>query len=228
MSAITLEAENREKTGKGAARTLRRDGRIPAIIYGAGADEVKISLERRALNVELNKGGFTSRIVELKLGKDTIKALPRDVQFHPVTDQPEHADFLRVTADSKINVWVRLEFKGRESCIGIKRGGVLNIVRHEVELLCSPDAIPTSIIVNLKDIGIGESVHIEDVNLPDGVTPAIQDRNFTLATLAGRAKEEDLDAAVGGATAAEEGAEEGEEAAAEGGEAAAAEENPAE
>lgn len=226
-TVVKLDVEKREGKGKGSARALRREGKTPAIIYGGKGEEEKIAIETRALNIELNKGSFNSKLIELKVGDKTINALSRDIQFHPVTDQPEHADFLRVEKDSKINVWVKVEFKGRERCPGIKRGGILNVVRHEIEFYCTPTTIPESIMSNISELHIGDSVHIEDIELPEGVNPVISDRNFTIATIAGRAKEEEViaaPAAEGEEGATEEGAEEGTEATAEGSDASAGEE----
>lgn len=188
-ATATLEADNRTDAGKGAARALRRDGKTPAVLYGKGHEPVHLALSANELRKQYNKGRFQSRIVELKLGGKAIKALPRDVQCHPVTDAIEHVDFLKVDDNTTIRVEVPVKFIGMEKSKGLKLGGVLNIVRHSVEFICKPDAIPSAIEINIQDLAIGDSVHIDDIKLPDGVTPAIR-RNFTVATIAGRAKAE--------------------------------------
>ncbi len=210
-TAIQFDAEDRTEKGKGAARAARRGGRIPAIIYGKGMSNVDFSLEEKALKLEYLKGGFYSKIVTIKVGKDEFLALPKQLQLHPVTDRIEHADFLRVDEKSEINVWVPVRFINQERCVGIKRGGALNVVRHEVELVCNINNIPDAIEVDILDANIGDSKHISEITLPEGVRPAISDRDFTIATIAGRAKQ---------AETAESEGEEGE--AAEGEESAAA------
>jgi large subunit ribosomal protein L25 len=192
MAAITnLAVESRKGLGKGAARAVRRAGKVPGIIYGAGEKEITVAIEQRLLVRELNKGSFTARLFELELDGQKIRALPRDVQLHPVTDVPEHVDFLRVAKDAKVNVNVHVNFINHEKAPGLKRGGVLNIVRHEVELVCAPESIPTHVTVDLAGLEIGNSVHASHVKLPEGASYAIWDRDFTIATIAGRSKEEE-------------------------------------
>lgn len=210
-ASITLAAEARGKTGRGEARALRRGGRVPAVMYSQKLKPLSFSLEARELTKEYLKGAFQSKLVEIKLDGKSYHALARDLQLHPVSDRIEHADFLQVDESSRIAVEVPLHVVGAEKSLGIKRGGVLNMVRHTVELLCSPASIPTRITVDVKEAEIGDSIHISHVTLPEGVTPVIQDRDFTLVTIAGRIKEEEeKPAATEGETA--EG-EEGEEAA---------------
>ncbi len=210
MTDNAFEVEIRQDTGKGAARALRRDGKVPAIIYGGKDPETKIALDRKELYVAYQKGSFKAKVLELKAGKDAFKVLPRDVQLHPVTDVPLHVDFLRVSDDTKISVMVHVKFHNHEKSPGIKRGGVLNIVRHEVELLCPAGSIPSRLDADLEGLAIGDSVHISAIRLPEGAEPVIKDRDFTIATITGRSKKEDAIEDV----ATEEGAEaEGEEAA---------------
>lgn len=186
-----LEANLRDDHGKGAARALRRDGKVPGILYGKGQKPVSISLPLKDLTLEYNRGRFRSRLVNIKLsdGK-TVEALPKDLQFHPVTDVIEHVDFIKVEPGLELRVNVPVKFLGQEKAAGLKRGGVLNIVRHEIEFMCAPDAIPSHIEINIQQLNIGDSVHIKDIDLPKGITPMIK-RNFTVATIAGRAKEEE-------------------------------------
>jgi large subunit ribosomal protein L25 len=179
-----MPAERRERAGKGAARATRRAGRIPGVIYGNKQEPVLISIEPRHLQRELQKAGFFATLFDLELDGQRHRVLARDVQFDPVTDRPLHIDFLRVAADTKVNVEVPVVFINEELSPGLKRGGVLNVVRHEIELICAADQIPTSITVDLQGLEIGDTVHISTVKLPEGVTPAITDRDFTVASIA--------------------------------------------
>ncbi len=187
MTTVTsLVAEKREQTGKGPARALRRAGRIPAIIYGGGSDDVKLSVDAHEVNYHYKKANLLGKVVDLQVGDETVRVVSQAVQLHPVTDVVEHADFLRVTADSKVHVKVKIRFLNDDKCIGLKLGGILNIVRRDLELVCSPDAIPEAIEINIQSLRIGESIHINDIALPEGVESAIRDRNFTIAAIAGR------------------------------------------
>jgi large subunit ribosomal protein L25 len=185
-----ISAELRDGTGKGVARALRREGRIPAIIYGSDKKEVKISLNIKELETENNRGHFTSKIYVLDTGKDKFRVLPLDIQTHPVTDTPEHADFFHVKPGSEVRVKVKVIFRNIEKSPGIKRGGVLNVIRHDVELLCIENKIPTKLELDLAGLNIGDSLHINNIKLPEGVKPVIADRNFTIATIVGRMKDE--------------------------------------
>lgn len=204
-AAFEFEAQPREQSGTGAARALRREGRIPAVLYSGGKTPVQLSLPEKELMLAYNKGAFYSRIVSLKMGKETFFALPKEVQLHPVTDKPEHADFLKVDANSRITVKVPVRFKNQEKCLGIKRGGVLNVVRHDLELFCRPDSIPTVIEIDIAASNIGDSIHINDIALPDNVTPTIK-RNFTVATIAGRSAKDDTAAETAAAAPAADAA----------------------
>lgn len=179
-----LAGEPRTRTGKGAARADRRNGRVPAIVYGASKDPASITLPENEVKRELNTGAFYSTLYDLEIDGDKTRVLPRDVQFHPVTDRPEHIDFLRVSARTKVHVNVPVHFINEEECPGLERGGVLNVVRHEVEFFCRADAIPSYIEVDLAGLDIGDGAHISHVKLPDGVEPTITDRDFTIATIA--------------------------------------------
>ena len=184
VETTSVVAELRDRAGTGAARATRRAGRVPAVIYGNKQDPVMISLEPIQLRKELDSGYFYTRIYEIEAGDKKERVLPRDVQFHPVTDVPMHIDFMRFGPKTKFDVEVSVEFINEEECPGLKQGGVLNIVRHSVDLRCSPDAIPESITADLTGYEIGDSLHISEITLPEGVTPTITDRDFTVATIA--------------------------------------------
>ena len=181
--ALNLPAEARERAGKGASRALRRDGRTPAVIYGGKEEPTLIHVEQKELVKQLNTGHFMNSIVNITIGGKTVRTLPKDVAFHPVTDRPTHVDFLRLTGDSKVEVQVPVVFVNEQASPGLKKGGVLNIVRHELELVCPSDAIPDEIHVDVTGKDVGEAIHISEVTLPKGVTSAITDRDFTIATL---------------------------------------------
>jgi large subunit ribosomal protein L25 len=180
---VVLEAQARDRVGKGAARATRRAGRVPAVIYGGKQEPVMISLDPKVLARELGHAGFLSHLVEIKLDGKTHRTLPRDVQLHPVSDHALHVDFVRVGKDTKVHVNVQVVFDNQDKSPGLKRGGVLNIVRHEVELTCAADNIPDRLHVDVGGYDIGDSIHISAVSLPEGTTPTI-DRDFTVATIA--------------------------------------------
>ena len=204
MENITVfEAETRAEKGKSDARALRSAGRVPAIIYGGKGGEVAISLEGKSLTKAYQHGGFTSKVIDIKTEKETIRVLPREVQLHPVTDKLLHVDLLRVDESKKIRVAVKVKFINAEKSPGMKRGGILNIVRHEIELMSPLDRIPETLIADLNGLQIGDSMHISAIALPEGVEPTITDRDFTVATIAGRiAKDETQEGATGGEAAA--------------------------
>lgn len=179
-----MTAQLRDRAGKGAARATRREGRVPGVIYGDKKSPILISLEPKEFEREIHKSGFFATLYDIKVGKGTERVIPRDLQLHPVTDRPLHVDFLRVSATSRINVFVPVIFENELQSPGIKRGGVLNIVRHEIEVLCAPDSIPQEIRIDLTGTQIGDSIHISSVSLPANVVPAIADRDFTIATIA--------------------------------------------
>ncbi|NBX03167.1 MAG: 50S ribosomal protein L25/general stress protein Ctc [Alphaproteobacteria bacterium] len=201
-TTASLQADLRDGKGKGVARALRREGKVPGTIYGKGQTPMSIALSLKDLTIEYSKGRFRSRLVELKLGdKQTIQALPKDLQFNPVTDVIEHVDFIKVEKGVAVRVSVPVKAVGQDKAIGIKRGGVMNIVRHEIDFFCAPDAIPTHLEVNVSAMDIGTSLHINSIELPKGITPVIK-RNFTVITIAGRSKEEEAPAAGAAATPA--------------------------
>jgi large subunit ribosomal protein L25 len=181
---VTFAAEVRPVAGKGPARALRRAGRVPAVIYGEGKDQEMVSVEARALRRQLGDPHFFNTLCGLQVNGELVRTLPREVQLHPVTDDPIHADFVRVSAGTRVEVEVPVVFLNEDSCPGLKRGGVLNIVRRDLELSCPVDAIPGEIAIDLSPFDLGDSVHISHVALPEGVRPTITDRDFTIATIA--------------------------------------------
>jgi large subunit ribosomal protein L25 len=180
---IALTAKPRSRAGKGVARQTRRAGMIPAVIYGNKEEPVLIALEQHVFNRHLHTKGFFTHVFDLTVDGRTHRVLPRDVQFNPVTDMPIHVDFVRVASGATVTVQVPCEFVNAERSPGIKRGGVLNVVRHEVEVDCPATAIPDRIVIDLTGYDIGDSVHISAVTLPEGVKPTITDRDFTVATI---------------------------------------------
>jgi large subunit ribosomal protein L25 len=185
MPEITsLNAERRARTGKGAARAMRRMGRVPGIIYGGNQDPMLISLDPRELSSAVAKRGFLATLVDVKVDSAVEHTLPREVQYHPVTDKPVHVDFTRVGADTRVTVTVPVVFINHEMSIGLRRGGILNIVRHGVDLTCRADSIPEQLVVNLDGLDIGDSVHASAVSFPAGSRPMVTDRDFTIASIA--------------------------------------------
>lgn len=181
---ISLRAELRERTGKGAARAMRRTGRVPGIIYGDRKEAILISLEPRELSRALHRRGFFATLVDIAIDGGVHRVLPREIQFHPATDMPIHADFLRVAADARINVTVPVVFVNHEQSVGLRRGGILNVVRHGVELSCPAENIPDRLTADLAGLDIGDSIHIDAIALPEGSRPTITGRNFTIASIA--------------------------------------------
>ena len=180
----TLSAERRARAGKGAARATRRMGRVPGIIYGGDRDPMLISLEPRELSRALSKRGFLATVAEVRTDDAVDRTLPRDVQYHPATDEPLHVDFMRVGADTRVTVTVPVSFINHEMSIGLRRGGILNLVRHGIALICQVDNIPEQLVVDLNGLDIGDSVHVRAVTLPPGSRLTITDRNFTIASIA--------------------------------------------
>ena len=180
---LTLSAETRERAGKGASRELRRNNRIPAVIYGNKQDPELIHVEEKALVKLLMTGHFSNSVVELDLGGKKQITLPKDVAFHPVSDRPTHVDFLRIVKGAKVEVNVPVVFINEDASPGLKRGGVLNVVRHELELICDNDKLPDDIQIDVSGFDVGDSIHISNVKLPAGTESKITDRDFTIATI---------------------------------------------
>jgi len=211
--AIKIAAEMRERAGKGAARAARRAGRLPAVIYGGKLPPVSITVGELEFNRLWRDAAFYTHLYEVEAEGETYKVLARDVQTDPVMDWPIHIDFLRVSDRTKISVAVPVHFVNEEACPGIREGGVLNVVRHDVELTCRADSIPDAIEVDLTGWNVGDTIHISAVKLPPGVEPTIADRDFTVATIAAPTvvRDEALEAEAEAAEAeAEEAAEEAE------------------
>jgi len=209
---LTLPAEARERAGKGASRALRREGRVPAVIYGEKKEPVSVHVEEKLLSKMLSSGHFMNSVIMVEVGGKPSRTLPKDVQFHPVTSRPIHVDFVRIGEHAQVTVNIPVRFVDEEESPGLKRGGVLNVVRHELELICDAAKIPSEISISLAGLEIGDAVHISSVTLPDGAKPTIDDRDFTVATVvapsAMKAEEEEA-AAAGEVPTVEEG-EEGE------------------
>lgn len=180
---LHLPAEARNRAGKGASRALRREGRVPAVVYGGNEEPLAIHVEEKLLVKQLGTGHFFNSIVEVEVGGKTLRTLPKDVAFHPVSDRPLHADFLRLSKDATVHVNVPVVFANEAASPGLKRGGVLNIVRHELELVCEADKIPDDIAIDVTGFDVGDSIHISHVTLPAGSASAITDRDFTIATI---------------------------------------------
>ncbi|HHS82393.1 MAG TPA: 50S ribosomal protein L25/general stress protein Ctc [Devosia sp.] len=207
--STTLEASARNRVGKGAARELRRNKQIPGVIYGDNKDPLPIALSTKDVTKAIHAGGFLSHTMHVVVDGTKHHVIPRDYQMDPVRDFIVHVDFLRIGARTKLTIEVPVHFTNEELSPGLKRGGVLNIVRHTVEVTCLASNIPEAFELDLTDTEVGESLNISMVTLPDGVTPTITDRDFTIATIAapsalrsGGDEEEDADAE------GEEGAEE--------------------
>ncbi|MFO1038694.1 MAG: 50S ribosomal protein L25/general stress protein Ctc [Geminicoccaceae bacterium] len=183
-SSNSLPAERRERSGKGPARALRRAGKVPGIIYGGNAEPERIALPLKELKLAIGTNArFFSTVFELDFGDGKARVLPREAQLHPLSDEPLHVDFFRAEVGAVVTVDVPVEFTKQDQSPGIKRGGALNIVRREVELLCPADAIPSRLVVDLSGTEIGDSIHISQINLPEGVKPTITDRDFTICSI---------------------------------------------
>jgi large subunit ribosomal protein L25 len=199
----TLRAEPRDRAGKGAARAARRSGRVPGVLYGEGKPATLITLDPKELSKEVTRPGFFARLLNVQIDGTTHRTLPRDVQLDPVHDRPIHVDFLRVSAGTKITVAVPVKFANPEASPGIRRGGMLNIVRHEIDLVCPVENIPDVLTIDLAGMEIGDSIHITSVKLPEGTRPTIT-RNFTVASIAApTAVRDEQAAAIAAAKAAE-------------------------
>ena len=178
---LSISAEPRERAGKGASRALRREGRIPAVIYGDKKEAIAIHVEERALNKLLGTGHFMNSLVQVELDGKKTRTLPKDVAFDPVTDRPLHVDFFRLAKGAKVQVNIPVVFINEEDSPGLKRGGVMNVVRHELDLMCDADHIPDQIEIDVTGLEIGDSIHISSVTLPTGAESTITDRDFTIA-----------------------------------------------
>ena len=181
---VKIHAEKRLKTGTGKSREFRSNKLIPGIIYGEKKEPIPISLNEKELKLQLNDTGFFSKQCEITLDNENFKVLPKDVQLHPVKENILHIDFLRVGENTTVTLFVPVKFINENECEGLRQGGVLNIVRHEVELKTPVSKIPEFLEANLSGLEIGDSIHISSISLDESVKPIIQDRDFTIATLA--------------------------------------------
>jgi large subunit ribosomal protein L25 len=226
--ANVIKASARAAGGKGTARAVRRTGNVPAVVYG-GDDKTAdtIQIDANDLFNLIKKGRFLSTVFDIDVGGKTLKAIPRDVQLDPVKDVPLHVDFQRIGSDNRVRVGVPVRFINEALSPGLKRGGVLNIVRHDVEVWCPADAIPQFFEVDLTGLAIGRSVHISAVTLPNGVKPTITDRDFTIATIAGSGSKDEEETPAAGTAAAAPAAADGKAAPAAAPAAAAAAKAPA-
>jgi large subunit ribosomal protein L25 len=182
-----LKAEVRDRVGKGAARSVRREDKVPAVIYGEKKPPIMISLPQRETTRRLHAGGFLTHLVQIEIGGETIRAIPKDYQLDPVRDFLIHVDFLRVGEGARLTIAVPVHFKNHLESPGLKRGGVLNVVRYAIDMVVPADAIPEYVEVDLTGLDIGDGVHISAITLPEGATPTIKNRDFTIATIAGAA-----------------------------------------
>jgi large subunit ribosomal protein L25 len=200
-NVVAIEAEARARAGKGAARATRRAGKVPGVIYGARQEPTLIALEPRSVLRELHRAGWQSRVYEIKMNGDATRALIRDVQFHPVTDAPEHVDFQRLAAGERVRVAVPVHFENDGLSPGLKRGGVLNVIRHTVEVYCDPDQIPEQFTANLAELDFNDAVRWEDL-AGTGETRPVINRNFVVATVAPPTKQAEVAAETAGAAPA--------------------------
>jgi large subunit ribosomal protein L25 len=198
----TIEAEARERAGKGAARATRRQGKVPAVIYGAKAAPTLIALDPKQVMRELHRGGWRSRLYGVKVGAETTRALIRDVQFHPVTDLPEHVDFQRLAAGEMMRVAITVLFQNEATSIGLKRGGMLNVVRHTVECYVDPDNAPEHFVADLGELDINDNVRWSNLKGNENARPVITDRDFVIATLAAPTKMPEIPTETAAAVAA--------------------------
>lgn len=183
-NSYELKAELRNRVGKGSARELRRNGMVPAVIYGDKQAPLSIALNYKDVYYKIHGGGFKTTIATIVVDGKKIQVLPKDYQLDPVRDFPIHVDLLRVSKNTQVTVQIPVRFLNEEKSAGIKRGGVLNIVRHEIEAMVAANSIPDAIEVDLEGTEIGDTIHVSAVKLPEGVEPTITDRDFTIATIA--------------------------------------------
>ena len=184
METIDIKAEARSQVGKGSARAARRAGLVPAVIYGNKESAIPITLNANQWRQLMHKPGIFSQLINIDVNNETHFVLPRDIQQHPVSEEAEHVDFLRVTKNATVAVGIAVEFINEDICTGLKLGGVLNIVRSQVELNCPAISIPEKLTVDLEGLNVGHTIHISSIELPEGCTPTITDRDFTVATIA--------------------------------------------
>ncbi len=201
MADIELSVEVREKAGSGSARAVRREGKVPGVLYGGPRGPVPIAMNANAFGKALYTGKLLGHLVTLRCGEETQSVIAKDVQFHPVSDKPMHFDLFRVDEHQLIRIAVPVHFRNQEASPGLKRGGMLNVARHEIELMVRADHIPEELIADLTGREIGDTIRISDIPLPEGAEPAITDRDFTVATIASSSSQMAADAAADEAAA---------------------------
>ncbi|MEL6686402.1 MAG: 50S ribosomal protein L25/general stress protein Ctc [Pseudomonadota bacterium] len=206
---VVLDVTVREGTGTGAAREARRNGLVPGVVYGGGEAPVAVSVKMNEVLKALNSGDFLGSMIELSHEGKKQKVFTKDVQFHPVTDFPQHVDFYRVTNKTKIDVEVPVTFVGEDKSPGMKRGGVLNVVRFAIEVTAPAGDIPEGFEADVSALDIGDALNISDITLPDGITPTITDRDFTIATIVASRTSKTTDEGEEGDEAAADDAEDG-------------------
>lgn len=202
VQTIRIEAASRERAGKGAARASRRAGKVPAVIYGAKQEAALIALDPRTVLRELTRGGWRSRVYQVNVAGAASRTLMREVQFHPVSDKPIHVDFQRLAPGERIRLGVSVQFRGDATSPGIKRGGVLNVVRHTVEVMADPDTVPEAFVAELGELDINDNVRFSDLQGTEGCDPVITGRDFVIATVAPPTKAAEAPAEPGAAPAA--------------------------
>lgn len=201
MADIELNVEVRERAGSGAARAVRREGKVPGVLYGGPRGPVPIAVNANAFGKALYTGKLLGHLVTLRYGEETQSVIAKDVQFHPVSDKPMHFDLFRVDEHQLIRIAIPVHFRNQEASPGLKRGGTLNVARHEIELMVRADHIPEELIADLAGLEIGDTIRISDIPLPEGAEPAIGDRDFTVATIASSSSQMAADAAADEAAA---------------------------
>ena len=214
-AAADLMASIRETNGTSGARAIRREGKIPGIVYGGDEPPMAVTLPYKEVDLRIHRGGFLTTVINLDIDGKAHRVIPNDYQLDPIKDMPLHVDFLRITKDSVVTVEIPVHFTNEEASPGLKRGGTLNIVRHAVEVTCPAEEIPEELIADLTGLEINDSIHISAIALPDRVRPTITDRDFTVATIAAPAglsdaEEEEAEAAEAEAESEAAGETEGE------------------
>ena len=180
---LHLPAETRDRAGKGASRALRREGRVPAVVYGGNEEPLAVHVEEKELRRQLGTGHFFNSIVEIEVAGKKVRTLPKDVAFHPVSDRPLHADFLRLTGNAKVHVNVPVVFVNEDKSPGLKRGGVLNIVHHDLDLVVDANNIPDDVTIDVTGLEVGDSIHINNITLPKGAANGSHESDLTIATI---------------------------------------------
>ena len=203
LNTHSLKAEERTAVGTGSARALRKNNTVPVVIYGAGKQQILCAVSQKEITMQYHKNGFMSHMFDIEVGKKKYRALPKAVQLHPVTDNILHVDFVHVDEKEKIKINVTLHFINEDKCPGIKQGGILNVVRHDLEVYCLPSNIPENINIDVAALTVGQSIHVKDIKLPEGVETKV-DLDATVAAIAsGKITEESSEASEEAAAANE-------------------------